>query len=399
MAANTPDYLTELLHLALVDEDGIDFWQTQFDQARKRWQLDQAQRLLREAKRSELSQRGLALVRHAEGSLHAQLGDWEWAVKSFMGGIDLLEDSEYVEEGIWVLNDLGMILRLQGNAQGAVAAHQQALTLAREIDRADLAIETMVQLGLDAEQQGYVAKAAVYFQQALAQGETGNDADENVSLMNHLGRIQWLQGDLSAARDTLQDALTSIRQTDSPDVYLMTQIQANLGNVFYRQGNLKGAEAHWQAALEAFNTLNVVYDKGGLLNNLGGLALTQEDYTTASTYFQESLATSRDLGDQRGQGEALTNLGSTMLRSQNWSAAADYYYQALQINLGPHYQRGLWVSLARTHLLTAIDCLKTANLGQTSWVSAGREAYRELMMTIACSVKALWHGMTASRSD
>lgn len=155
MTTTSPDYLTEWVQLALESDGKIDDWQTHFDQARVGWQLDQAQKLLRVARRTSLSRRGLALVRYGEGTLYAQLGEWNQAIKSFTQGVDLLEDSEYVDEGIWILNDLGMVLRLQGNYQGAEAAHQQALTLAQEIEQPYLIAEALEQLGLDLEYRGW----------------------------------------------------------------------------------------------------------------------------------------------------------------------------------------------------------------------------------------------------
>lgn len=242
MTTTSSDYLTEWVQLALENYERIDDWQAHFDQARVGWQLDQAQKLLRVAKRSSLSRRGLALVRYSEGTLNAQLGEWNRAVKSFMQGVDLLEDSEYVEEGIWILNDLGMVLRLQGNYQGAEAAHRQALSLAKEIDQPHLIAEALEQLGLDLEHRENVAEAIDYFRQALAQRETLDDEGERVHILNHLGRALWLQGDLSAAQETLQRALAILKTADNPDIYLAAQIQANLGNVYYqfvtRQGGI-----------------------------------------------------------------------------------------------------------------------------------------------------------------
>ncbi len=371
-------------------KDGIDRWRVFFDQTRTAWQLDQAQKLLRLTKRASFSNRDLALVRYSEGLLYAQLGEWDRSIKCFMHGVDLLEDSEYVEEGIWILNDLGMVLRLQGNHQGAEAAHRQALSLAEEIDQPHLIVEVLEHLGLDLEHRENVVEAIDYFRQALAQRETLGDEGELLHILNHLGRAFWLQGDLSAAQDTFQRALTILRATDSPNLYLAAQIQANLGNIFYEQDNLFEAEDCWQAALDIFNTLGVVYDKIGLLNNLGGLAFNRGDYATAKSYYQHSLALARDLGDWRGIVEALTNLGVTLTQTHDWPAAADYYHQALQIEAGDRHQARLWQSQARVYTLMAIDWLRKANLGEVTWPLAIKQFLNKMSLAITCLFQVMW---------
>jgi len=387
----SPDYLTEWVQCALENYERIDDWQTHFDQARVGWQLDQAQKLLRVAKRSSLSRRGLAFVRYSEGTLNAQLGKWDRAVKSFMQGVDLLEESEYVEEGIWILNDLGMVLRLQGNYQGAEAAHQQALLLARGVEQPYLIAEALEQLGLDLEHRENVAAAIDYFREALAQRETFNDEVELVHILNHLGRALWLQGDLAIAQETLRRASTILKAAEGSDMYLTAQIQANLGNVHYQQGHLTEAENCWRMALETFTSLGVLYDKVGLLNNLGGLAFEKGDHNIAESYFQESLALARDLGDQRGIVEALTNQGTVLIRTHQWAAAADCYRQALHFDAGVIVQKRIRQSLARVHTLIAIDWLRKANFGKITWSFAIKRSLSEGILAITYASKALWN--------
>lgn len=334
MAVRPFDYLSEWLHLALEDEDGVDRWQEHFDEVRVAWQLDQARGLLREAKRAALSQRGLAILRHSEGMLYAQLGDWDQAVHCLIHGVDLLEDSQYVQEGILILNDLGMVLRLQGNYRGAEAAHRQALSLAEEMDQPYLAAEALEHLGLDLEHRDQVTEAVEHFRRALTQREALNDEDGLASTLNHLGEALWRQGDLSGACDALQCALAILDASGSSKAYLIAQIQGNLGNVFYAQDNLAGAESYWQSALVACSALGAVYDQVGLLNNLGGLALQRDEYAAALNRFRQSLAMARELGDQRGVVEALTNLGMTLTHTHDWAGAVDCYRQVLAITSG-----------------------------------------------------------------
>lgn len=307
-----------------------------------------------------------------------------------MQGVDLLEDSEYVEEGIWILNDLGMLLRLQGNYQGAKAVHQQALLLAQEIEQPYLITESLEQLGLDLEHRGNIAEAIDYFQQALDQRETVDDEVELPRILNHLGRASWLQGDLLFAQETLRRALKILKTAESSDMYLAAQIQANLGSVNYQQGHPTEAEDYWRTALETFTSMGVMFDKIGLLNNLGGLAAEKGERNIAGGYFRESLALARDLGDQRGIVEALTNLGVVFTQTDQWYAAADCYRQALQFDAGIIVKKRLQQSLSRVHTLLAIDWLRKANSGEISWTIAFKRSLTEGILVIIYVSKALW---------
>jgi tetratricopeptide (TPR) repeat protein len=366
MAARPLDYLAEWLHLALEDEDGVDHWQAHFDEVRVAWQLDRARGLLREAKRAALSQRGLAIVRHSEGMLYAQLGDWDQALHCLMRSVNLLEDSQYVEEGILILNDLGMLLRLQGNHRGAEAAHRQALSLADEMNQPYLTAEALEHLGLDLEHRDQVTEAIEHFRRALAQREALNDEDGLASTLNHLGEALWRQGDLSGARDALQRASEILREAGDAKTYLSAQVQGNLGNVCYAEDNLAGAESYWQSALATCSALGAVYDQVGLLNNLGGLALQRDEYVAALDRFRQSLALARDLGDQRGIVEALTNLGMALTHTHDWTGAVDCYRQVLAMDIGSRYGAMIRGRLARLYVLIALDRLRQAILGEVA---------------------------------
>lgn len=301
------DFLAEWLHLALDMPDGFARWQDAFDHVRVQWQLERAQRLLRLTKQSTLAPRDRSLVYHAEGMLHAQRGDWPQAVACLMRAVDLLEDSPHVEDGITVLNDLGMLLRLQGNHAGAWAAHEQALSLAQAIEHPRLIAEGHGQLGLDLEHQDEVNRAIEHFSRALAHYQALHDDEEAARMLNHLGEAHWRNGDLTAATDSLQQART-VLQAGAGDAYMAAQIEGNLGNVAYEANDLDEAEARWRSAMTAMDALGVVFDKIALLNNLGSLAYARRDYQTAADYYLESLSLAEELGDERGVQEALHNL-------------------------------------------------------------------------------------------
>ncbi|MFZ2521353.1 MAG: tetratricopeptide repeat protein [Anaerolineae bacterium] len=307
MNSDSEIYLAEWLYLAATNEAGIALWFDAFDDTRVSWRLTQARRLLRGIRQLTLSAADRARVHHYEGMLEAQLGDWNRATERFKRALDLLEGSQEVEDGVLILNDLGMVLRLQGNAEDAREAHEQALALARVVENPHLVAESLSHVGLDLEHQKLTDQAVGYFRQALSASEALGDHQQAAFMLNHLGEALWRTGRLIEARNALTGALDLLASV-ADDPYLHAQVEGNLGNVAYEEGDLDMAAALWQSALNSMDQLDVVFDKIGLLNNLGGLAYAQADYGRALAFFQESLELAQELGDERGIQEALRNL-------------------------------------------------------------------------------------------
>lgn len=312
MSNDPQTYLAEWLVLAAASETSLALWFDLFEDARVSWRLAQARRLLREVKQLALSAADRARVYHNEGMLEAQLGDWDRATDRLTRALHLLADSQEVEDGILILNDLGMILRLQGNAEEARAAHEQALALAQAVGNPYLAAESLSHVGLDLEHQGLAAQAVDHFEQARSAYEALGDHQALAFMLNHLGEALWRTGRLTEARRALTGALDLLAST-ADDPYLHAQVEGNLGNVAYEEGDLDAAASRWQSALISMDGLGVVFDKIGLLNNLGGLAYARADYGGALDFFQESLELAHELGDERGLQEALHNIALMMV--------------------------------------------------------------------------------------
>lgn len=311
MSNDSETYLTEWLYLAAANGTSIALWFDTFDDALVSWRLAQARRLLRGVKPITLSASDRARVYHCEGMLEAQLGDWNQATEQFTRAIDLLEGSQEVKDGVLILNDLGMVLRLQGNAEGACEAHEQALALSQAIENPHLAAESLSHVGLDLEHQGLLDRSVGYFRQALSAYEALGDHQPMAFVLNHLGEALWRTGQLAEARRTLTGALDLLASAGD-DPYLHAQVEGNLGNVAYEEGDLDAAASLWQSALTSMDQLGVIFDKIGLLNNLGGLAHARTDYGRALVFFQESLELAQELGDERGVQEAQHNVALVM---------------------------------------------------------------------------------------
>jgi tetratricopeptide (TPR) repeat protein len=213
---------------------------------------------------------------------------------------------------------MGMALRIQGNQAGAKAAHEQALLLAREIERIDLEAEALEQIGLNLEHADDPTASLGYHQQALAHWQTLDETEQMIHSLNHIGDAQRSLADLDAARTTLEQALLLVQNL--PDkAYLQAQIRGNLAGVYYEQGDLDAAETQWLTALATFDALGVAFDKIAVLNNLGGLAVQRQQHELALDYFGRSFTLAEAIGDQRGLKTALTNMAIVLRDRGNWT--------------------------------------------------------------------------------
>src|SRR5689334_6440691 len=83
-------------------------WENTFVEALISWQQGVCWRLLRQARQGPTNADERAIVRHNEGLLHAQGGDWPRAQACYQAALNDLSE-EAVKRQMWVLGDLGMI--------------------------------------------------------------------------------------------------------------------------------------------------------------------------------------------------------------------------------------------------------------------------------------------------
>jgi Tfp pilus assembly protein PilF len=148
-------------------------------------------------------------------------------------------------------------------------------------------------LGYLLREQGDLTGARPYYERALAIWETalGPNHLKTAGSLNNLGSLLEAQGDLAGARPLLERAL-AIRETalgpDHPDT---ARSLNNLGGLLHSQGDLAGARPYYERALavreKAFGPDHP--ETAGSLNNLGYLLNSQGDLAGARPYYERAL--------------------------------------------------------------------------------------------------------------
>ena len=132
---------------------------------------------------------------------------------------------------------LGVLLKEQGDVEGAKAAYQQAIASGH----AEWAPEAAVNLGALLKEQGDVEEAKAAYQQAIASGH----ADMAPKAAFNLGLLLREQGNLEGAKAAYWQAI------DSGHVYMAPRAALNLGPLLEELGDVEGAKAAYRQAIDS----------------------------------------------------------------------------------------------------------------------------------------------------
>jgi tetratricopeptide (TPR) repeat protein len=121
-------------------------------------------------------------------------------------------------------------------------------------------------------------------------------------------------------------------QGNLTDPRLAESSAGNLGNAYYRMGQVQRAYSLYEQALSAARLSNRRWDEGVWLGNLGNCVAALGQNASAIDFLQQSLAIRRDVGDRGGESADLSNLGNRYLEIGQNIRAIEYYEQALLID-------------------------------------------------------------------
>ncbi|MCH9651541.1 MAG: serine/threonine-protein kinase [Deltaproteobacteria bacterium] len=316
---------------------------------RKLGLFDEAAPLVREA---------LELRRQAHGGAHREvadslldlgdqalaLGDYAEAQGHFEEGWEMLGQVGAVEgeAGVRALSGLSRAFQLQGVYDRAHQLRQQSLDLTRKVlgDDHPLAAVNQNELGGLLREQGDHTAAAEAYGMALDLYRSfyGERHPRVADLYNDLGLLYDEQGRFEDARDNFTKALAihgEVYEADHPE---LATVRHNLAASYYGQGQLEEAEKLVRQAVESRRRAlgerhpNVADS----LNLLGQIRLQQGDLPGAKELLEEALGMWTGLlgGDFVKIGAARNNL-SIVLRTQgDLEGAEEHLREALRI-----YQR------------------------------------------------------------
>jgi tetratricopeptide (TPR) repeat protein len=278
--------------------------------------------------------------------------------------------SDHLETAL-SLNNLGALLRAQGDLAGARPYYERALAIREKAlgsDHPDTAL-SLNNLGALLRAQGDPADALPYYDSALAIREKalGPDHPDTARSLNNLGTLLQEQGDLAGARPYFERALAIREKVLGPDHPDTARSLNNLGSLLQAQGDLAGARPYYERGL-AIREKALGLDHPDMvtsLNNLGSLLKERGDLADARPYYERGLAIrEKALGpDHPDTALSLNNLGTLLQAEGDPAGARPYFERALAISdkvLGAAHPTTKTVADNTASVLDALKCRKEA---------------------------------------
>lgn len=179
------------------------------------------------------------------------------------------------------------------------------------------------------------------------------ELQELFALAGQLGRRQQAQGHRRQAllheatgrlREAQQDAKRALEL--APDEAEQAECQLLLGNLALDMGDLAQARAHYQGALQLYESKGDRRGQAQAMNNLGIVHYYLGDYDQAQTCYERALGLSRQLNEQREIGKILNNLGDVYGMRGDWKQAQACLGESARIRREIGDRRGELITLA-----------------------------------------------------
>jgi tetratricopeptide (TPR) repeat protein len=162
-------------------------------------------------------------------------------------------------------------------------------------------------------------------QSFAAAGDRNNEA----RTLNDFAGLYYQLGQIDKAESMFREALGIFREIGN--IYGITAVSSNLGDVFLSRGNLASAEHALSDALPGYKEMG---DKDGIalmLNDLGEVARRRGDLDKALTMFEQAKTVAQEIDDKSAVAYVLSGRGDVLTDRGDLVAARKSYEEALTI--------------------------------------------------------------------
>lgn len=243
-----------------------------FEQALERWQ-----QLNNAAGQAE------ALIKL--GYIEYRKGEWQGSINYYTRAQGMLDEIAEPEMMGQIASGMAAAFNEVGLPENGLRQYQRALDYYRQTQQPQAINYALWGLGRTYYLLGDLANALSYLQQSL------DGVDQNTLLaapsIQYLGRINIALGEYDAGLKNLRSALNIYTKAVNPKE--AAQVNALLGQIYDRKGNLERARHYYEKALESFATKGDRVNQGAVYYALGQLQLKSKNYDAAIHYLQQSI--------------------------------------------------------------------------------------------------------------
>ena len=225
-----------------------------------------------------------------------------------------------------LLNEAGRVYKASGNLEDALALHQQALAISREIgDRRGEGV-TLNNISQIYSARGDYDTALKYLEQSLdICQEIGDRAGEGTTL-NNISQIYHARGDYAAALKYLEQSLVIRQDGDRAGEGATLN---NIATTAYAKGDYAAALKYLEQSLDIRKEIGDRAGEGVTLNNISQIYDAKGDYAATLKYLEQSLAISKEIGDRAGEAVTSWNIGRAYAEQGDLAKAEQYISRAV----------------------------------------------------------------------
>lgn len=306
-------------------------------------------------------------------------------------------DKEHISVKFKLLNQLGQLYRFVLQWTPALAAHEEAETIAQQLGDEQTLAESYCHLSELYLRQRQYSKAEKYGLAALARFTKIDATERWIAITSStLGELARFRGDLAQAEERFSQAISYWRILNEPvriarvlndlavafttaakfeqaekclkETVLLLEptpneldkvmAQINFGLLHFRRENWIGAEAAFRKANSSYlqKTPHIFY-RALVANNLGNVLLKQDRLEDAASYLQDAITLWRQADDKLELANTLGTLAETLAAQRRQEEAIARFEEA--IDLLSEYPDDTWAQKLQENFMAQQKAIRT----------------------------------------
>ena len=240
----------------------------------------------------------------------------------------LLEQSIADTTRINVLNELSVEFRSKDPDLGLRYA-QDALELSSEIDNQVLKSSSLNNIGVILELQGNLSIAMEKYMQALKISREAKDDNGIAKELNNIGIVYKKEGEHQKAIKYYKESLNIHSKLENKKGMAICLNNLGLSNKALNQ--YEEAGKYYAQCLDIFIELNHIAGQAVVYNNLGIVNKELDNKDLALEYFNKSLKIREGMGSRQGIAVVYNNIGELYSQYGEYDKAIDYLSKSIKI--------------------------------------------------------------------
>lgn len=221
------------------------------------------------------------------------------------------------------------LARLHGDADGAIAYYDDALSLMEDEGDSPLAADATRWKGWVLSERGDTAAAFRFFNRALAMAERLDYINGQAHALNCLGTVAQRRGELKNAEQLYRQA--AHHAETSSDRQLLGMVEMNRGIIAASLGDWDAALVRLRLGLAAFQSVGYRAGESYAHNNIGMQYTARKHYAQAVQSFEMALAIAYDREDMVVEATVELNLADVRTQQGELDMATRSVARAMKI--------------------------------------------------------------------